>query len=361
MHYRPQLDGLRAFAVSGVLYAHFVNSYSSLGHCGVQLFFVISGFLITGMLLDGRGDGAGGHRLPLRNFYARRSLRLWPIYYLVTILAIVADLDDVRASAPWHLLFATNLYFWSHQTWEPWVLDHYWSLGIEEQFYIVWPFLIYMAPRRALSWIIPLIAVLSWLALMIARQITWLGDNDLLGMLLPFSLVSLSVGGLLALWDRQPGRALAWLPVAGPVAALVWLAIYLWEGGNTGTALLFEAITWMALVHGAARGFSGAGRTVFEWSPLRYIGRISYGIYLYHNFVLYALGSGRLFGLHMQQGLPALLLGTAITIAVAALSWHLIELPINRLKRYFPFAAPVAPREGRRASEPSPAKAADLP
>lgn len=322
--------------MAGVVYAHCVQSDAIGGHLGVQLFFTISGFLITGMLLDARGTGDRADASPLSHFFMRRILRLWPAYYLILGLAIWRNWEDVRASAPWHLLYGTNIYFYLYDTYDPWILDHFWSLAIEEQYYLLWPFIVYACGRGTLARLVPLLIFLSWIGLLISDPLGWNGQNISVDWLLPFSLACLGAGGLLALWHRASHPILAFLPKIGCLGAIIWVAL-LAVRGNSIWLVPLEALSWMTLVHLAAKGIGGPIGGVLSSRPIRYCGMISYGIYLYHNFILYGLGAGWLMGWQLQQGLTMLILNSVLSIIAASLSWHFLELPLNRLKRYLPF------------------------
>ena len=108
--YRPQLDSIRAIAVTAVIYSHFWDRQSSAGELGVRVFFLLSGFLLTGILLDERERHANGRDRPrlLRNFYLRRILRIWPAYFLTLAILVVTNARGVLDTLPWHLLFATT-------------------------------------------------------------------------------------------------------------------------------------------------------------------------------------------------------------------------------------------------------------
>src|SRR3954468_6921749 len=121
--YKPQIESLRAFAVSAVLYTHFFDDSSVLGHLGVRIFFVISGYLITGILLRCRTlhDDQGFRRTVLfGRFYARRIIRIFPPYYLVLGLAWAVDLSGIRSVFWWHAGYASNFLFAARNDWVPW-------------------------------------------------------------------------------------------------------------------------------------------------------------------------------------------------------------------------------------------------
>jgi peptidoglycan/LPS O-acetylase OafA/YrhL len=328
--YRPQLDGLRAVAVGGVLWSHFMNPGSMLGSLGVRLFFVLSGYLITGLLLEARDrDGERIHA-----FYVRRALRLWPAYYVALGLLVLLDVQQIRDVAWWHAFYLSNFLFAMRGDYVPWTTAAWWSLAVEEQFYLLWPAVILLVPRRLLPWVcaaaVPLAA-----SYRLAGELN--GWTDQSWLLLPASIDALAGGALVAIWKQADNPTLRWLGPAGWAALPVWLVIAAlglggawWEGG-------VSLIGFMALVAGQAGDGNGRGAHVLGHPVFAAPGRISYGIYLYHIPVWYGLthlpGGWRL----MHPGPALLVLGGTVTLAVAALSWFALEAPLNRLKRRFPF------------------------
>src|SRR5262249_40880734 len=154
--YMPQLDGLRAVAVLAVVAHHtlpgpLVDALNP-GAAGVRLFFVLSGFLITGILLGCRESMAQqGAGQALASFYARRFLRIFPLYYFALAVVLLAGVQEARDGAAWHLAYLSNVYG-VRQGWLG-SLAHFWSLAVEEQFYLVWPALVLSLPR---PWLGPL-------------------------------------------------------------------------------------------------------------------------------------------------------------------------------------------------------------
>ena len=138
--YMPQLDTLRAFAVLLVIISHWMpaenilNRYLYNGISGVTLFFVLSGFLITGILLKSKEkiDAGGSMKQALKTFYIRRSLRIFPLYYLVICIAWIFNESGIRENFGWHFFYLSNFYFWKHWHWQE-HLSHLWSLSVEEQ------------------------------------------------------------------------------------------------------------------------------------------------------------------------------------------------------------------------------------
>jgi peptidoglycan/LPS O-acetylase OafA/YrhL/uncharacterized protein YbjT (DUF2867 family) len=345
-----QLDALRAFAVTAVVATHTLGPWAATGTTGVQLFFVISGFLITGILLDARAqaDELGQPRTSvLRSFYARRALRIFPIYYLTIAIGTLIGVPPMRESLSWNLLFLSNWKIASDGDWG--VVPHIWSLAVEEQFYLVWPLIMLFAPRKVLPWAIGamiFIAPATRMAL-VAFTDVW---PDGVVIVTPATFDALGLGALLALLWRtshnvdRVDRVAAWLAVGAVVffvlrfATVHWLPEHavLWQLTVARWPLLFA---WC--VHRVARGVRGPLGAFLLWRPIVYIGTISYGIYLVHLFVLpvgaYLEG---LIGLHVAfppRGAARFILVSAASIGLASFSWRFIERPINNLKRHFPY------------------------
>jgi peptidoglycan/LPS O-acetylase OafA/YrhL len=358
--YRPQLDGLRALAVAAVAWSHWERPYQfgiPFGS-GVHLFFVLSGFLITGILLEVRAQT--DRAAAVRAFYIRRALRIFPAFYLTLALAWWANVPLLRETLGWHATYLSNVRIFVTATW-PGSLSHLWSLAVEEQFYLVWPWLIVFAPRR---WLKPAVIAAIAAAPLVRWWLARLGYNEtLLAVLTPGSLDSLGVGALLALLMAE-GRLPSAISAPGDrpstagmfaglsLASLSALLVAQGTGVNLPLALIaikqtLQAVVFAWLVMRATEGFAGVPGRVLSWSPVIYVGRISYGIYLVHGFageILAAVGVS-------SRTLPEpwrFLILSGLTIGVAAMSWHLMERPLNALKVRFPYV------RSTRLVEPAP-------
>ena len=368
--YRPQLDGLRALAVAAVAWSHWERPYQfgiPFG-AGVHLFYVLSGFLITTILLDVRDQTS--RVSGVRAFYIRRALRIFPAFYLTLALAWLADVPPVRDTLLWHATYLSNVFIFTTEQW-PGSISHLWSLAVEEQFYLLWPWLIVFAPRR---WLVPAVvaAIASaplfrwWLAAEGYRE-------NMLAVLTPGCLDSLGAGALLALATVYGPRS----TVDGPRStvsglrstvsglrstvsglrstvnglrsmvgvAFAALAAILFVEASVGAIpvpllaikQLLQSIVFGWLVLGAADGFGGVAGRVLSAAPVVYIGKISYGIYLVHGFAGEILLGVGIYSRDIPEPFRFLVL-SGLTTAIAALSWHLMEAPINHLKRHFPYA-----------------------
>lgn len=312
---------------------------SELAAHAVRLFFVLSGYLLVGILLREQDEAARSHCHPrnlLRDFYVRRILRIWPAYYGALLLALLMGSEGVANTFAWHALFASNILFFAEQSWSPWVVAHLWTLSVEEQFYLVLPLVVLFLPRDRLR---PLL--IACIACAIAYRavvgMTVGGTPDFYNLLPIASLDALGAGALLALIQHQRGRIawkrlLAWsLPLA-----IVMDLLPLPEGFRF-VVLAAYVPAMVAAVAGAESGIGGWAGTVLASRPIVALGRMSYGVYLYHLFVAAAFASGS-----KALGYPPLDLGPVkfivlfcVTTAVAAASWFVLERPALSLKRHF--------------------------
>ncbi len=345
--YKPQLDSLRAFAVLAVLIGHFAGVPIAIQ--GVQLFFVLSGFLITNILLDCKSqiDGQDGRRaFLLRQFYIRRFLRIFPPYYaLLLALTLLNALDNGNLgqsgvsfwqSLVFHATYTSNVWFAFTGRWDPWTTSHFWSLAIEEQFYLFWPLIVLWVPRRSLwlaaTLLIALGPVSRWL--MLAHGL----NKIAFGTLTPAYFDFLGLGAFLAIVRVQP-RAEFVLRLFGMTASAVIAIGESFAMNFKGLDVFLWALAFTGLVSKASEGFTGSVAVLLNSSPLRNLGRISYGIYLYHlPAVVLVEKSLKQLGFTLPSiGPRRFALAGAVTLALAALSWHFLEAPINRLKRFFPY------------------------
>lgn len=343
-----QLDAIRALAVILVMVQHYfpeTEGWIELGAAGVRVFFVLSGFLITGILLRARRDAETDRQSKarvVRNFYMRRFLRILPLFYAVLIGTELLGFPPVRASFWWHATYLSNVFFFRRGSAFD-LVTPLWSLSVEEQFYFVWPWLILYLPRR---WIIPMILIAIGIAPVFCSAILFSGRNAWQSRVLtPACLDTLGLGALLAVLFEPRFRKRK-IPLLR-VCMYVGLAVFI--GAVIGQLLHpsdwwtipfdFSVGLWAtALIDKAYRGFTGFIGWMFSTPPLTYLGIISYGIYVIHDFVGgFARRVLRFAGLQSPGEFTVALCMFLITVALASASWQSFEKPINRLKRRFPY------------------------
>jgi peptidoglycan/LPS O-acetylase OafA/YrhL len=353
-----QLDALRAIAVTLVLYSHLLAAGGSsfVGHLGVRLFFVLSGFLITRLLLEARDASLFEVGPALRSFYARRMIRIFPPYFAVLGLVWLAS-EQSRPSLAWHALYLSNFWYARHNDWTPWLLCHFWSLSIEEQFYLVWPLIVLLAPRKRLEAI-----TIAVIAFSLAYRFYWpIAANPALArdLLPPASMDALGCGALLAVRRARGADAPKWMRLGWPVLAAMFLFVVwsdpgpansAWEWPRWTLVQVLPLVPMLAIVAACSNGLRGTLGRLAEFPPLLALGRISYGVYLYHSILL-ALTVRAQSWIPVdvsEQGPGRFIVAGTATLVVASLSWVFFEKPLNGLKRYFPY---VAPSRRRGASE----------
>jgi peptidoglycan/LPS O-acetylase OafA/YrhL len=349
--YFSQLDSLRAIAVLMVIISHwfskehFLNRYTSNGVIGVTLFFVLSGFLITGILLRSKQKVEEGSsiRKAFKVFYMRRSLRIFPVYYLLLFVLLVLNLASVSDSFWWHFFYASNFYFWIKDAFAG-SLSHLWSLAVEEQFYLVWPAIILLVPRRFLTSVLlagVLIGVLF--RFVIVTDVSEMGR-----LLMPGSLDSFCIGGLLAYgrnemtpWYKYyQSNQRCFILLAFVLIITVHLPAFrmLSAAQSSAIYLLLISIAFGILFNRVSYNIeTPVLKQILNNKGLLYFGKISYGIYLFHNFIpnfngLSFSGMPSFFSIYLTQ-----LLRLVVLLVLSTLSWFLIEKPFLSLKYRFEF------------------------
>ena len=335
-----RLDGLRAVAVLLVIQEHWgnllFNRYLLPGGWGVNGFFALSGFLITGILLRIREFGTPCQSL--LTFYARRALRIFPAYYLVLLVGALLT-REVRDNWMWHAGYLSNVKMVLDDRW-PALTSHFWSLAVEEQFYIVWPALILFTPRHHLERVILWVVALAPAWRLVMHVVTG-GNQFAAGQLLMGASDGLGIGAWLACRAERDADPLdsrfvsAGLVLFGCVQVATaldtaWPLLVMAPG--TAWALVF---VWV--IDHARR--NGRGTAWLEWRPLVYIGTVSYGVYLIHNFVasITMHASPALAAWMRTRGSAPAVAVAALSIAFASASWFAFERPLNELKRHLPY------------------------
>jgi peptidoglycan/LPS O-acetylase OafA/YrhL len=345
--YRPGLDGLRAIAIAFVVLHHtadfFIPDWSGSffpgGFLGVDIFFVLSGFLITSLILERR---ARAEARPLRSFYARRALRLLPAVVLLLVVNLVIELVQsdgigrpLRSFAV-VLSYTTNWAEIRSVSFSPY-LSHLWSLAIEEQFYLVWPVLLLGALWLGLSLrrIAVLAVVLAGAAAFWRADLWWTGHGWLAIYIRTDARAdALLVGVVLALvrpdrlMSRVPGAVRGLLGCAS-VALLTFAAVHfhgdsksLYMGGFTVVALIAALLLTVELAGGWVL------HPILAARPIVWIGRLSYSLYLWH-FLVFQLAAEHLTG---ASSVVKVAIGWSATAAIAFASFALVERPALRVK-----------------------------
>jgi peptidoglycan/LPS O-acetylase OafA/YrhL len=367
----PALDGLRAVAFLMVFFQHYRQM--PWGWTGVDLFFVLSGFLITGILFDTRDDP---HRV--RNFYIRRTLRIFPLYYGI-MLAIILTIPIMHWNVTWKWLvwpaylgnYARFIHNYlpdtplqrmadfqpSHGIHSMLFLGHFWSLCVEEQFYLVWPWLVFwIRDRRKLLWICA-VTVPVCLAMRLAGQHylpTWMLDNEILYRATPFRLDALLLGGLIALVLRGPHAQslLRTARIALPIllaAVLLWAMLtpahhiltkpypypdYKFTWGLSAFDILAAVLILVALQPGTLV------YRIFRLRPLRWMGRISYGAYVLHDIPHFGYYKIARAVLPSHPILAMQTIALVSTMLLAWLSFRFFESPFLDLKERWTIRTP---------------------
>lgn len=345
-----QLDGLRFFAVAMVMVAHWLqwrwsNSVLSVipfGH-GVTLFFVLSGFLITRILLDAaekvRTNAIGKYAV-LKWFYVRRFLRIFPIYYVLLFSLFFCDYKNTREIFPWLVTYTSNIYQYFNLTYVG-DFNHFWSLAVEEQFYLFWPLLLLgVKPNSRLR----IIVVVICLSLLAKAFIYFFTDNWMAAAYSTIGCMSvLGIGALLAYITKYKNKlkqtlanpTLLYLSFAVYVLLFVALHKQLWYKMMVDE-LLFGVLAAFIILRASTNGFTGVAKWALENPSIVYSGKISYGLYVYHLFMppfFYYLAPK--VGLTIANKYVFCLALYLLTFLVSMISWKLIEWPIQIWKDKF--------------------------
>jgi peptidoglycan/LPS O-acetylase OafA/YrhL len=385
----PVLDGIRGVAILAVLLFHFLTPENrdgavngavawvvSYGALGVDLFFVLSGFLITGILYDARTD-----RHYFRNFYMRRLLRIFPLYYgvlaiIFLVLPLVpelrgTELAGLRTHQTWAWLYAVNIYLAIHDGWVLSYIEHFWSLSVEEQFYLVWPLALWLLaakPRIFLTFSF-LVAATSFVGRIVASLAG--AGPVVIEVLTPFQLDALAMGGFFAVYIRQPGGEAGARRLIVPMALAGIGLLAIQFGGRHWTSRggeleglrggAFHLMLVALLLQGLLGPVSSLWTRCLLSQPLAFLGKYSYGLYVYHHFFSYyfitqhtqAMLAAKLGCSSMTALLLLAAAGIAASVAIAWLSFECFEKHFLRLKRYWPSSHAGIPQSPAAGGAPT--------
>ena len=364
--YFDQLNGIRFVAVMLVLLDHWlipINPFSFLGHLGVVIFFVLSGFLITRILFENADDLQKSHTSPstkIIRFIYRRSLRIFPIYFILMFIGLIFDLSNMRNVWPYLFFYLPNFYIMLKGTWLG-IWDHLWSLAVEEQYYLVFPYFILLIRPKRYPWL--------FIAMLLIGLGTRFGfayfashemkENDWMWWYVnPFSAIDcFGLGGVLAYLYHykqvyfqhinflKPGLVLSIFLFIGILNLAdaanyphdnVWSIVY---------ERFFGAVFAWFIIALSIRNDTWLLSSFFQGRAISYLGKISYGLYLYHNLVMnYYHDQGNTIWYYLTAHLPKFqlelvnftickfLICFLILICISSLSWYFIEKPINKYK-----------------------------
>jgi peptidoglycan/LPS O-acetylase OafA/YrhL len=369
MHF-ASLDGVRGIAILFVIIYHFSSSLSVLGFanpvftflrvgwCGVDVFFVLSGFLITGVLFDTKSSPDY-----FRNFYARRVLRIFPLYYgsLLVVFLLRMALPGAGVwgshenllspgSMLWPGLYLENFAILLQGPSVTGVTTHYWSLAVEEHFYLIWPLLVWLGTRRQIMVLAIIVAAFSMLARVFLYRHG--ADLDAVFGLTPLRMDGLAIGAIASLLIRGPGgidivvqRARGVLVGSG-VLLIGLLAVRHTAHQSDPVMWVFayplvSAVTAAGLLVGMGRGPIGR---VLSLRPLCWFGKYSFGLYVWHPIIGMVLLHSQVALVTEASGKSAILLAALcaliLDLLVAWVSYNLWEKRFLDLKRYFTSGAP---------------------
>ncbi len=361
MKHVPQLDSLRGGAILLVIFSHWLPGGNSalnifLGNAGVNIFFVLSGFLITQILFNLRKDNvqeSTGSIRSIRVFYIRRAIRIFPIYYLtLLILWIIGPSSgtNIRGDIFFYLTYTANILTCVTQRWND-IISHFWSLSVEEQFYLFWPWLILFIPKKHLLSIILISVILGFISNFIFSAI--LPDNYIYDILTPTCFDAFGLGSLISFFifykdvdQKKAYSQLKFLSIACLLLLLIFLVfnIPFYIPQRTLMSVCFSFIIFYIIIYPN----NLVNKLFLNSKALIYIGKISYGIYIYHKllpsltqYIVKQIGPNRMFtnSFYMEEYGQIIITGFnfLFLLVISSLSWYLVEKPINNLKKEFQY------------------------
>lgn len=346
MKYVPQLDSLRALAVFLVINTHWLGGFWKFGQHGVMIFFVLSGFLITYILLD-VAENSKNKLKSIRQFIIRRALRIFPIYYLFILFFFLAGLPFMQDNFIWFVTYTSNIKYFLLGEFPEGLFSHLWSLAVEEQFYLFWPFLLLFIRTRFLPIIISVLVIFGGLS----RIFIYLYGNDIFDSNFAYTLTTsyfdtLGIGALLAFFLYNKTIKLETMkPIKIGILALFFWGAYIVLSFMEVKYfrlffmnLLFALSTASFILFLIAAPKGNVINRIFKLNVFIFIGKISYGLYLYHKVIPWLIGYA-CSKLHLPAPTSFVLyiLSLAALFFVTVTSFYLVELPLNKLKSRFKY------------------------
>lgn len=358
MKYIKQLDSLRAIAVLLVIISHWIPSSNVInsipnGPIGVDIFFVLSGFLISKILFEQRNNAELlniSKSTLVKNFYVRRTLRIFPIYYLTIFALLLFSKNtetDIESAFVYCLTYTSNFYFFYIQRWEG-IISHLWSLAVEEQFYLIWPWIILFCNKKYLLHIITIFILIGVLS-------QYLMSGIKMSSLLTFTCFdAFGLGAFLAWMTTYAKEKLTkFYLIISVIASIATLFFILDAIEQKWTILPLRTIVsfitiWVItyiIIHRETKSLKF--KFILNNKILIFLGKISYGLYLYHNIIPGTLNS-KIINKYLNPLLPDLLYkkywgqlflleNVILLITISWLSFTLLEKRFLNLKKYFDY------------------------
>lgn len=351
MKYIPGLNGLRAIAAIMVVIYHWTQPlveknpqlrYFILdGNFGVNIFFVLSGFLITGILLKEKNKVLaedGNNKRIIFNFYARRFLRIFPIYYLTLFIVFFVKLPGFNGNLLYYITYTENFNVFIKSDWDS--FSHTWSLAVEEQFYLLWPFVILFTKKEKL---LPVLIAFILSGPLFSIFQTYVLKNPLNAFILtPSCFDAFGMGALLAYLylNNLLIKVKKCVKILLPIALLLF--IY-WKVAPTGGHFqYFKRINESVIACGLilfclSKNYAPIRDKILENKAMYQLGLVSYGIYLFHYPIPYLFGRLQAFTAFPQNPLLQYLMMFLLLIGISFLSFYLFEKPILKYKKKFDY------------------------
>tara|TARA_B110000977_G_C10972516_1_gene452872 strand:+ start:38 stop:1132 length:1095 start_codon:yes stop_codon:yes gene_type:complete len=355
MKYIKQLDSLRAIAVILVIISHWFSKSHILNHfpngtIGVDMFFVLSGFLITSILFQNRTIPNVTRGEILKVFYARRTLRIFPIYYLTIFILLAFSKytgTSIKSDFLYYFTYTSNFNFLIKGHWDG-MLSHLWSLAVEEQFYLIWPWLIIFTKKKHLIYIITLFILVGLSSRLIFN------DLSLSRILTTSCFDSFGIGALLSWFIHFKEKRLKMFYSISMIFSLILISlviygnfafsIHYWTIIPSSTANSIISIWLITYIYINRTSNKRIFRFFLDSPILIFLGKISYGIYLYHNIIprftgiiknSHVIKSSETFNLLLNLPYFMLIFNSVLLVIISWGSFKIIELPFLKLKKKF--------------------------